>query len=319
MRRALLTVVSSLTLVTVSGACRTPDRDARLFEPCSNTKPCEEGLVCLSTAEEGKEGQCVRLCKAGGACPQGLRCSGRYQRPAGTVETFCRRPAGEEDADCVKLASGCKPGLRCFREKCTRTCRKDSECPDRAKRCVPVVVDTVVGTGQARIFSACLPAGVKAGGKCKDTGPFCARDHHCYKETCLQGCAVDKDCGKGHVCDGSLYLGLAAAKHAKEKSKPDTQYCRKAARRNRPCHHNLNLSCERGLTCVKFHCLKVRTVSVGQACDPDRAIFCRKGGICFAGECNQACLSDEDCPRRRKEKLTCKVQVIRNKAVKLCM
>ncbi len=326
-RIALSALLPGLLLVGALGVagCAKKDTDAPMFEACSPDKHCKEPNICLSFTEDPKRGYCLKLCDKPGDCPDGLRCTGRHQKAAGAADTYCRKPVVGLGGDCKKPGKGCQAGLRCFEGKCQAACRTDEQCKDSKTRCVPILVDSLTAKEQTKLFSLCLTAERKEGKACSNVGPFCARDHFCYDKKCVQGCKNDRACGKKRICDGQLYLGKDAAKRAKAKAKPDQLFCRKTARKGRPCHHNLHLSCRRGLTCVKFHCRKVRTVGVGRKCDPDRAVYCKKGAVCFESQCRRTCLSDDDCPRarRRRRKMTkdleCHEKLVRKRKVMLCL
>jgi hypothetical protein len=309
----------------LGSACVKKDTDARIFEKCSPDKLCAEPNICLSFTEDPKRGCCMKLCSKGSECPKGLRCTGRHQKSSGAVETYCRKPVVGHGGDCGKPGKGCKDGLRCFEGKCQQVCKTDAQCADKKTRCVPIRVDSVTPSQQKVLFSVCLVARRYLGQACADVGPFCKRGFFCYDKKCLQGCKTDAGCGKKRICDGRIYLGAGAKKRAQAKAKPDRFFCRKTAKKGRPCHHNLHLSCVRGLTCVKFHCRKVRTVGLGRKCDPDRAVYCKKGSVCFESECRRTCLSDDDCPRARGPKgtrgkeLECHEKLVRKRKVMVCI
>jgi len=324
LRHPLTTLVGPMAIIAlgIGSACAEKDTDARIFEKCSPEKPCAEPNICLSLTQDPKRGFCMKLCEKDADCPKGLRCTGRHQKDEGGVDVYCRRPTVGRGGDCSKPSKGCKDGLRCFEGRCQPLCRTDAQCADKKTRCVPIVVDSVTPSEQKRLFSMCLPATRTFGQACANVGPFCARDHYCYDKKCVQGCKTDADCGKRRICDGQLFLGKDAKKRAKAKAKPDRLFCRKTAKKGRPCHHNLHLSCERGLTCVKFHCRKVRIVRVGQKCDPDRGVYCKKGSVCFESTCRRTCLSDDDCPQARGltgKDFECHEKVVRKRKVMICL
>lgn len=306
----------------LAAACGEKDTDAKMFAKCDPDKHCAEPSVCLSFTEDPKRGYCLKPCDTDSECPKGLRCTGRHRRSAGAVDTYCRKPTVGLGGDCSKPGKGCQLGLRCFEGKCQKVCRTDAQCADPKTRCVPILVDALTSKEQKKLFDLCLVAEQTEGKKCADVGPFCARNHFCHEKKCLKGCTADKDCGKRRICDGQLYLGKGAKKRAQTKQKPDRRFCRGAAKRGRPCHHNLYLSCRRGLKCVKFHCRKVRTVGVGHACNPDRAVYCKKGAVCYKTQCRRTCLSDDDCPQGRglnDKVFECHERIVRKRKVMLCL
>lgn len=317
-----LVVGSAVAALGLASACTKKEQDARIFEKCSPDKHCAQPNICLSFTEDPKRGTCLKTCDKNADCPSGLRCTGRHQKHEGVVDTYCRKASVGLGGDCQKPDLGCRGGLRCFEGRCKPECRTDKQCADKGTRCVPILVDSVTASQQKRLFSVCLPARRTFGQACSDVGPFCARNHYCYDKKCVQGCKADADCGKRRICDGKLYVGVGAKKRAKAKAEADQLFCRKTAKKGRPCHHNLHLSCVRGLSCVKFHCRKVRTVGLGRKCDPDRAIYCKKGSVCHESECRRTCLSDDDCPRPRRRKgkeLECHEKLVRKRKVKLCL
>jgi hypothetical protein len=287
-----------LGAVFSSAGCDTV-RPPRLEEGrCNPEHPCDEGQVCIPRQPGGLAGFCVPACPQGQGCPEETQCTGRYQR-IGSVDRFCRRPVQGAGQRCAHPAKGCGKGLRCFQGRCVSTCESDTQCPQAAQRCLPVVADTMVDEDRETIFSACLPTTQREGQPCKASGPFCRRGLVCHDDKCVETCATAGDCGKGRVCDGALYRGPKRKARAARRAEPDVRYCREAARRGQPCHHNLDVGCAKGLACIKFRCRKVYRRKANRRCDPDRGRFCEKGLLCFEGYCRRPCLQDADCLEER--------------------
>ena len=219
---------------------------------------------------------------------------GRYQK-LGTVEKFCRQAVGALGAPCEAPLQGCQSGLRCFGGKCQKECAKDEDCAEIAHRCLPITVDTVVNKDRVKVFAACLPAVEAEGKPCKPEGPFCGRGLLCHNDKCTRACAKDAECPKDHVCDGALFVGEGREDRAKQRKPPDLRYCRQGAKKNRPCHHNLDVGCAAGLACIKFRCQELRNVGVGKKCDAEKGTFCEAGLLCHQGACRKPCLEDRDC------------------------
>ncbi|MDY0000701.1 MAG: hypothetical protein RBU30_05360 [Polyangia bacterium] len=291
---ALLCLTLGAGISASQGSCdaiRPPRKDRGL---CDQERPCEEGRVCIPRKLGGSRGQCAKECKEDSACPKGERCSGRYQK-VGTVERFCRRASVEKGEPCEAPLAGCQEGLRCFQGKCLTECAKDGDCLEVAHRCLPITVDTVVEKDRVRLFSLCLPAVEAEGKPCKPEGPFCGRGLLCHNGKCTRACAKDDDCPKGLVCDGALYVGEEREERATQRKPPDQRYCRQGAKKNRPCHHNLDVGCAAGLACIKFTCREVRNVGAGKRCDPESGVFCEPGLLCHEGACRKPCIEDRDC------------------------
>ncbi len=342
MRRALALAIVSALLLVACDAIQKPKPDPKQCDP---DHPCDEGSVCVPSKPGALLGRCVTECAKDADCPKGTACTGRYQK-MGDVDRFCRTRTLALGADCTRPERGCKAGLHCFKERCVKGCARDRECSDSGQRCLPVMVDTMVDKDRKELFRACLPATRQQGQSCKLRGPFCGRNLVCHGDACVRTCAKDGDCGKGQICDGVLYTGPKRKERARAKVKPDVQYCRKAAKRNHPCHFNLDVGCARGLSCIKFRCRKIHHRRANQRCDLDRGHFCERPLVCYEGRCRKPCLEDKDCrsddsakageeqrntskhrrrrrrrrrKKHRKKRLRCQDRTLYKQSIRICL
>ncbi len=99
-------------VVLGASACAKKDTDAKIFQKCGPDTHCAEPNICLSFTEDTTRGYCMKLCDKDSECPKGLRCTGRHQKHAGAVDTYCRNTKVGLGGGCRKLSKGCKKALR---------------------------------------------------------------------------------------------------------------------------------------------------------------------------------------------------------------
>jgi hypothetical protein len=270
-----------------SAGCKTAREEARTFKRCGQGRKCKSPNVCIRV-DRTSEGICVYPCTRDAECPQPFRCTGGY-RLGGKSGNYCRRPSVAEGGDCSRIQDGCKPGHRCFKNRCVRKCDKTADCPDQATRCLQVVDTTRGGAAMKNLYLGCLEAKQAHGQRCVPAGPFCARNHICYRGGCIRTCADDKGCPKGLICDGAFYRGKDAQRNRARGAEPDIRYCRQAGGKNAACDLRAGKTCARGLYCLSRRCREIRRAAVGKPCHERRGIFCVKGASCFAGKCRKRC------------------------------
>jgi hypothetical protein len=303
--------------VMVGGGCKTAKEQAKTFKACGKGSKCKSPNVCIRVGRSG-EGICVYPCTRDDQCPQPFRCTGGY-RLSGKSGHYCRRPSVDEGGDCSRIQDGCMTDHRCFKNRCVLECTKLSDCPARTKRCLQVV-DTTRGGGKGakNLFRGCLEAKQTHGQPCASAGPFCARDHICYRRKCIRTCADDKGCAKGFICDGAFYKGPDARRNQAKGAKPDVRYCRRAGGNNAACDLDAGKTCARGLYCLSRRCRKIQRAAVGKPCHERRGIFCTKSATCFAGKCRKQCKINQECPRVRRKAGKCQLRTVRKQKRGLC-
>ncbi len=317
-------------LVIGGGGCKTAKEQAKTFKPCGSGSKCKSPNVCIRTDSGSRDkGICVYPCTRDDQCPQPFRCTGSY-RLSGKSGHYCRRPSVSEGGDCSRIQDGCKAGHRCFKNRCVLECTKLSDCPNQTKRCLQVVDTTHAGKGAKgskgaksaqgtkNLFRGCLDAKQTHGQQCASAGPFCARDHICYRRKCLRTCADDKGCAKGFICDGAFYKGVDARKNQARGAKPDVRYCRRAGGDNAACDLSAGKTCARGLYCLSRRCRKIQRAAVGKPCHERRGIFCAPSASCFGGKCRLQCKVDQECPKVRRKAGRCQLRTVRKVKMGLC-
>ncbi len=305
-------------VVVGSGGCKTAKEQAKTFKSCGHGSKCKSPNVCIRAGSAGRnKGICVYPCTRDEQCPQPFRCTGGY-RLSGKSGRYCRRPTVDEGGDCSRIQDGCKPAHRCFKSRCVLECKKLSDCPDLKKRCLQVVDTTRGSKGAKNLFRGCLGAKQTHGQRCASAGPFCARDHICYRRECIRTCVDDKGCAKGFICDGAFYRGVNARKNQAKGAEPEVRYCRRAGGENAACDLHAGKTCARGLYCLSQRCRKIKRAKVGQPCHESRGIFCAKAASCFGGKCRKQCKIDRECPKVRRKAGRCQLRTVRKRKMGLC-
>ncbi len=298
------------------GGCKSAKDQAKTFKRCGQGKKCKSPNVCIRVGRTAG-GICVYPCMEDSECPTPFRCTGAFKL-SGKSGRFCRRPSVTEGGDCSRIQDGCKQGHRCFKNKCVRECEKNAHCPDTSKRCLQVVDTTRSSTSTKNLYRGCLDATKTHGQPCNPAGPFCAREHLCYRGSCIKTCAKDSGCPKGQICDGAFYKGKDASRKQARGTPPDIRYCRRAGSKNAACNLHKGKTCARGLFCLSNRCRAITRAGLGKKCHERRGIFCAKNARCFAGRCRKLCKVNQDCPKVRRKPGKCQARTVRKKKLGLC-
>ena len=189
---------------------------AKVNEACSDSKPCDEGLIC------GDEGKCIKKdntdpqepekaklgedCDSDKLCEDGLECGEDGKCAEKKSDPVPGDPGTKEDP-CEGVT--CPDGKQCLNAKCY-----DPECieGDHEKAC--------------------------------DSGKMCSRGE------CVDDGCQDKTCGEGEVCSKGLCEDALCLANSVICS--DGATCVKGVCVDNEC---LSETCSDGLTCVKGECV----------------------------------------------------------------
>ncbi len=187
------------------------------WEPCPPTG-CASDLSCLSPGDV-----CVLKCTSDKNCPKGETCTGWF-RDAESFSSrggrFCKPASRNLGGSCEAPRSGCKPGLQCIDDRCSKMCMTDGDCPADWRCSLSVLVP-----GRPDLSPmACARATRGPGDKC---GPDmqCRRGLECIEGICRQLCTSSRDCPKGQKCRGRGYSGWRGRLRFIRRGSADFHFC----------------------------------------------------------------------------------------------
>jgi len=169
---------------------------------CTDSKDCNEGLVCRYVLENGgnvsKEKQCQSKLESGkGPCVNSEndcidskhKCiiSNKEGENWKVCDELRKEGKCESDSDCAR-------GYDCKDSSCIENCKSDNDCPDNEKNCVNVGSNSICQAG--------------------NDGDFCNNDNHCKENfwcrksgayyICKTKLKNDEQCDRGRQCEGGI-------------------------------------------------------------------------------------------------------------------
>ncbi len=287
---------------------------------CTDCLPNCEGRCC---GDDGCGGTCADLCgDTGQSCDtDNCQCQGECQpdcagrecgpdKCLGTCGPGCAEDETCSDGICQQLGcSGdeqCQPGQICLDNTCTNGCRGDRDCPQDQfcladeppnGKCVACRDDAdcpdgnVCSDGQCRFFCAedtDCPAEQHcelATGACVE----CTSNEHCdlgqiCLSSCVDGCATDRDCPDGTVCDPEAGEHGQCVACARDEDCLPAETC---------VEHICTLRCDNDDDCFPLQCDEANGRCVECLSKSDCADLAT---VCVNFECVYGCDSDRDCP-----------------------